>query len=121
MPRFDHVSEVILYVEDIDQMLDFYQDAFGLEVKGGDPDHGFVRFDTIGSDLCLHAGRDGDIGAYAPKVVFAVDDLETARSHLEKFDVALGEVRSPVPGTRVVDGRDPEGNKFSLEVSDDNN
>jgi len=116
MPPVEAMSEIILYVEDMDRMVAFYEAAFGLEQTGGAPEHGFVRFDAGECDLCLHAGRDGDVGAYAPKVVFAVADLEAARAHLETFDITLGEVRSPAPDTRVVDGRDPEGNKFSIEA-----
>ncbi|MFB6104851.1 MAG: VOC family protein [Halobacteriaceae archaeon] len=116
MAPIDAMSEIILYVEDIDRMVAFYEAAFGLEQTGGAPEHGFVRFDTGDCELCLHAGRDGDVGEYAPKVVFAVEDLEAARSHLESFDVELGEVRTPTPDTRVVDGVDPEGNRFAIEA-----
>lgn len=117
MPAFDTISEVILYVEDVDRMTSFYREAFGLEVAAGGPEHGFVKFDTGECTLCLHAGRDGDPGQYAPKFVFEVDDLEAARSHLVEHDVELGDVRTPVPGTHVCDGRDPEGNRFSIESS----
>lgn len=30
--------------------------------------------------------------------------------------VELGEVRTPAPGVEVCDGRDPEGNPFSVEA-----
>jgi predicted enzyme related to lactoylglutathione lyase len=117
MPDFDTVSEIILFVEDMDRMFSFYTDVFELEVAAGDPDHGFVKFDTGTCDLCLHAGRDGDLGEYAPKFVFEVDDVETARDHLERHDVELGEVRSDIPGKQFCDGRDPEGNAFSIEAT----
>lgn len=118
MATFGPVSEVIVYVEDMDRMVEFYQDAFDLEITGGDPEFGFVKFDTGSCDLCLHAGRDGDLGSYAPKFVFAVEDLDAAREHLAAFDVELGAAREPVPGTRVIDGQDPEGNRFSIEAVD---
>jgi catechol 2,3-dioxygenase-like lactoylglutathione lyase family enzyme len=117
MPDFDRLSEVILYVQDIERMTSFYTDVFGLDIVAGDPDHGFVEFDTGSCSLCLHAGGDGDLGREAPKFVFAVEDIEAARSHLEERDVELGDVRSPAPGVEVCDGRDPEGNKFSIESS----
>lgn len=115
--QFDTLSELIIYVEDIERMTSFYREAFGLEVAAGDPDHGFVAFDTGECQLCLHAGREGDPGRYAPSFVFAVDDVDEARAHLADHDVELGEVRSPAPGTRVCDGRDPEGNSFSIEAT----
>lgn len=117
MPAFDTLSEVIVYVADMDRMVEFYTGVFDLEVASGAPEHGFVAFDTGECELCLHAGREGEVGRYAPKVVFQVDDLEAAREHLAEHDVELGEVRSPTPHVRVVDGRDPEGNKFSVETS----
>lgn len=117
MADFDTLTEVILYVQDFDRMLSFYTDVFGLDVRAGAPEHGFVRFDTGGCSLCLHAGSEGDVGDDAPKVVFEVEDLEAARSHLREHGVELGPVRSPVPDVRVCDGRDPEGNKFSIESS----
>lgn len=117
MPAFDTLSELIVYVEDVERMTSFYREAFGLEVATGDPEHGFVKFDTGECALCLHAGRDGDLGRFAPKFVFEVDDVDEARDHLAEYDVEFGEVRSPAPGKEVCDGRDPEGNTFSIESS----
>lgn len=115
MSEFDRLSEVIRYVEDVDRLTEFYTDVFGLEIAAGDPDHGFVRLDTGDCSLCLHAGRDGDRGEYPATVVFSVDDVDAAREHLLDRDVEMGAVRSPAPGTRACDGRDPEGNPFSIE------
>lgn len=115
MVEVDTVSEVIVYVQDIDRLTSFYADAFDLSIVGGAPEHGFVRFDTGQCSLCLHEGGDGESGNTAPKVVFAVDDVEAARADLLVRDVEVGEIRSPVPGTRVCDGFDPEGNRFAIE------
>lgn len=115
VPEFDTISEVIPYVEDVDRTTSFYGDVFGLDVAAGDPGHGFVKFDTGECALCLHAGRDGDLGKDVPTFVFEVEDLDEPRSHLERHDVELGDGRSPPPGSRVCDGLDPEGNKFSIE------
>lgn len=117
MPTFDTLSEVILYVEDVERMLGFYGDVLGLEVVAGAPDHGFVKLDAGGCDLALHAGRDGDVGRYAPKIVFDVPDLGAARDHLADHDIELFEHRNPAPDVHVIDARDPEGNTFSIEAS----
>ena len=119
MTGFGALSEVILYVQDIDSVASFYTDVFGLEIESGDPEHGFVAFDTGTCSLCLHAGGEGDVGGDAPKFVFEVTDLETVRSHLQAHGVELGDVRSPAPGVRVCDGSDPEGNRFSIESTAD--
>lgn len=118
MPAFDDLHEVMLYVENMDRMLEFYRDVMGLDIAGGDPAHGFVELDTGSTTLCLHAGSNGDIGSSAPKLVFAVDDLDDAAAHLRAHDVELGEKRNPAPGVHVIDGRDPEGHAFSIEHSD---
>jgi len=115
-PAFDEVSEIILYVEDMERLVSFYTETLGLEIIAGKPEHGFVELDTGTCSLCLHAG-DGEAGPGAPKFVFAVEDVETVRASLQSRDVEVGEIRSPVPGTQVCDGVDPEGNKFSIESS----
>ena len=120
MPNFDSLGEVIVYVEEMDRMYSFYTEAFGLDVVAGAPEHGFVKLDAGGVELALHGGREGnedELGRYAPKLVFDVADLAAAREHLRAHDVELGEVRNPAPETYVVDGRDPEGNTFSIEAS----
>lgn len=115
MPEFDTLSEIILYVRDMDRVASFYQDVLGLEIDGGDPSHGFVRFDTGTCSLCLHAGGESDSGSNSPSFVFEVADLEDACAHLREHDVELGDVRTPAPDVRVCDGLDPEGNTFSIE------
>lgn len=116
MPEYDSLSEVILYVRDVERAASFYGDVLGLEIAEGAPEHGFVRFDTGACALCLHAGGEGDLGDDAPTFVFDVDDLEAARSHLEEHDVEVGDIRSPAPGVRVCDAVDPDGHTFSIEA-----
>ncbi len=118
MSQFDAVSEIILYVEDMAEMMTFYTDVLGLEVVSGAPEHGFVRFDTGQGRLCLHAGGESDVGSAAPKVVFEVGDLAAARETLESNGVKVGEVRSPTPQKRICDWVDPEGNRFAIEATD---
>lgn len=117
MAQLDTLSEVILYVDDIDSMTDFYTNVLDLEISSGAPEYGFVAFDTGTCELCLHAGRDGEIGQYAPKVVFEVDDIDAARSELQANGIEMSEIRNPTPGTNICDALDPEGNRFSIESS----
>jgi catechol 2,3-dioxygenase-like lactoylglutathione lyase family enzyme len=116
MARVGDLSEVILYVADMDRMYEFYTDTLGLPVARGAPEHGFVALDTGGCELCLHAGGEESTGAGVPKVVFSVDELDAARSSLTELGVEMGEIRDGGPDTRVCDGRDPEGNPFALEA-----
>lgn len=114
MPPLDDVSEVILYVADMDRMVEFYTDILGLSVARGAPDHGFVAFETGACELCLHAGAESAAPPGASKVVFRVDDLESVRSTLIDRGVEMGRIRDGGPETQVCDGRDPEGNPFGI-------
>jgi len=53
--------------------------------------------------------------ARAVRLAFAVDDLEATRVELESRGAVLGETRSPVPGVRVADFADAEGNGLSVD------
>jgi catechol 2,3-dioxygenase-like lactoylglutathione lyase family enzyme len=112
--------EVILYVEDMDAQVSFYRDLLGLrviepqdagELAGVD----WVTLDTGACTLALHSGGERRLGEDAPKVVFGVADVPGVRAELLRRGVPMGKVRSPAQGVQVCDGRDPEGNKFSIE------
>lgn len=75
----------------------------------------WVEFDTGVCTLVLHGGGERQMGKDAPKVVFRVADVESARNALLERGVSLSDVRSPAPDVFVCDGVDPEGNKFSIE------
>lgn len=116
MPPLDDLSEIIVYVADMDRMVAFYTDILGLSVARGAPEHGFVAFETGACELCLHAGGDEADPAGSSKVVFRVDDIESVRSTLIDRGVEMGPIRDGGPQTQVCDGRDPEGNPFGIEA-----
>ena len=112
--------EVILYVQDMGSQVAFYRDVMGLAVlypTGISEYDGemWVTFSTGTCTLALHGGGRGRLGADAPKIVFGVPDVESARAQLLSKGVEMGEVRSAAPGVFVCDGVDPEGNTFSIE------
>lgn len=119
------IAEVILYVEDMARQVAFYRQTLGLPIQhpqGLEDSSGErgVMFATPGGALCLHSGGQRRHGKDAPRVVFAVPDLEQAREALAALaavGVPLGEVRAPAPGIRVCEGQAPEGYRFSLEAS----
>lgn len=115
--------EIIVYVADMDAQVQFYRDVFGLNVTypmGLDSYAGefWVTLDAGSVVLALHGGGQGRLGADTPKIVFGVEDIQAARAELVEKGVNLDEVRSAAPGVWVCDGRDPEGNPFSLESHD---
>ncbi|NWF68984.1 MAG: hypothetical protein HXY40_07855 [Chloroflexi bacterium] len=104
----------------MDAQVRFYRDTLGLALKfpQGLADYSgefWVEFDTGGCSLVLHGGGHKRLGADTPKLAFAVDNIDAMRDLLQRRGVHMGEIRTPVPGTRVCDGVDPEGHPFSID------
>lgn len=120
MAPLKDLMEVILYVENMNTQVAFYNDKLGFKVSyphGVDDynDQMWVTLDTGSCTLALHGGGKRRLGTDAPKIVFRVEDILAAREELLHRGVELGEVRSAAPGVWVCDGEDPEGNKLSIE------
>ena len=114
------LSELIICVEDMNRQLRFYCDTLGFRVieptEDAQVDSAYwILLDTGSCKLALHGGGKRRFGDDAPKFVFAVDDIQAARTQLASAGVKVGDVRSPANGVLVVDASDPEGNVFSLE------
>lgn len=118
-PSLRFLSEVILYVGDMERAVHFYRDQLGIAV--GFPkvenyaDEFWVELETGSCRVCLHGGGTSNAGPDAPKVVFAVEDLDAVRLELIGRGVELGEIRIPAPEVSVCDGVDPFGNPFAIE------
>ncbi len=115
--------EIIVYVADMDAQVRFYRDVLELNVSypaglESYADEFWVTLDAGGIVLALHGGGEGQLGKDAAKIVFGVDDIHAARADLAAEGVNIGDVRSAAPGVWVCDGRDPEGNPFSIESHD---
>jgi catechol-2,3-dioxygenase len=117
------LNRVILYVQDVDRLATFYQQAFGLrvveEIKGE-----WSVLDAGPCQLALHrvgkAYRVADPASWQvesnAKLVMTVDHpLPALRAGLIAKGVPMGEIKSH-PGLtgNLCDGRDPEGNVFQL-------
>jgi len=117
------LSRVILYVQDVDRLATFYQQAFGLlvvEEINGD----WCVLDAGPCQLALHrvgeAYRVADPSSWEvetnAKLVMTVDrPLAELRAELTAKGVPMGKIKS-YPGFTglLCDGRDPEGNVFQL-------
>ena len=111
--------ELIVYVRDVHAQVAFYRDVLGLRITWPDglPDYSdqhWVAFDTGGATLALHSGGEPPQGT-PPRFGFRVEDIEATRVMLTGRGVPCSDVRSPAPGVRVVDCKDPEGNGFFIE------
>jgi catechol 2,3-dioxygenase-like lactoylglutathione lyase family enzyme len=111
--------EVILYVKDMNKMVHFYSEVLDLPPatpgKREFSSESRVTFQTGSCTLALHSGGNGNTGPDAPKIVFQVEDIKSARFQLLQASVAVSDIRSPAAGIQVCDAKDPEGNLFSIE------
>ncbi len=114
-------SRLILFVDDIDRMSDFYGGVLGLDkLDGGDS--GFVCFSAGAGQVCLHSlppqyrtsseeypkREDTHV-----KFVFSSDDIERDRQFLLEKGIRMGDkVRYGL--VEFCDGADPEGNIFQI-------
>ena len=117
------LNRVILYVQDVGRLADFYRDVLGLpiveEIEGEWWVHRAGAF-----ELALHRVgkpyRIADPGSWQVdnnvKLVLTVDrELAELRAELVGKGVPMGAIKS-YPGLTgpLCDGRDPEGNVFQL-------
>jgi catechol 2,3-dioxygenase-like lactoylglutathione lyase family enzyme len=103
------LRRVILFVDDLNAMTDFYEKKLGLRVSNRE--EGFVDFDAGGTKLALHAGVSNP---GRTKICFFAADVSKARQELIDRGVRMGKDPGPGEGIKLCDGKDPEGNTFQL-------
>ncbi|HEU5230369.1 MAG TPA: CPBP family glutamic-type intramembrane protease [Ktedonobacteraceae bacterium] len=118
------LSEVILYVQNMNRQVSFYRDVLGFAVKqplGVKDFRDFysVELNTGSCTLILHAGRKGYPAEDSPRLIFRVNNIYGTRYDLIEQDVAMDEIHSPAPGVQQCNGKDPEGNLFAIEARKD--
>ena len=103
------IRRVILFVDDISTMSDFYEKKIGLRVLSREPE--FVDFDAGGCRLALHSGVSNP---GRTKIAFFVTDVNKARQELIDRGVKMGKAPLASDDPKLCDGKDPEGNSFQL-------
>jgi catechol-2,3-dioxygenase len=120
------LTRIILYVQDVSRLKDFYRDMLGLavveEIAGE-----WAVLKAGACELALHRVgkpyRVADPSAWKvetnAKLVMTVDrDLAELRAELVGKGVAMRRIKSYPPLTGpLCDGEDPEGNVFQLAQS----
>jgi len=117
------LNHAVLFVADLERSLEFYQQAFGMEVVAREPraNAAFLRLPRSGNhhDLGLFG-----VGAQPPRPrgslglyhlawqVDTIDELEEARLTLADLDALSGE--SSHGATKSVYAQDPDGNEFEV-------
>ena len=117
------LSRVILYVQDVPNLVRFYRDAFGLRVIEEISDewavleagHGQIALHRAGEAFRGRKGSTLAANSNAKLVLTVCRELPGLRLELLAKGVAMDEIKS-FPGVTgpLCDGRDPEGNVFQL-------
>lgn len=117
LARAMHLTQAILFVDDVPRAVVFYRDLLGLRVISEEP--GWVRLGGGGAVLALHAIPHRS-AASAParvssphKLCFHSDDVDSERARLIAAGVAMRDVHRYSEVT-FCDGVDPEGNVFQI-------
>jgi extradiol dioxygenase family protein len=115
------LSRIILFVDDIAKMSEFYGGVLGLEKKLGETD-GWVCFSAGAADVCLHsipAKYRQDSAEYPKredsyvKIVFRSGNVEKDRAELIEKGVRMKKTIR-FENLEFCDGADPEGNIFQI-------
>lgn len=122
------VASVVLFVENVQRMADFYRAVGAMQVVHADNDH--VVLAIPGMELVIH-GFGGQTGQEAQaagpvevredsywKFCFPVASIAEARAQAEKLGGRIGglEKEWEARGFRACDGHDPEGNVLQVRV-----
>lgn len=110
------LTEVVVYVRDMERATRFFRDVLGLELRFESAD--WTTFDTGACALALHATDRRKSGIAEPDPTFLVADAAAERNRLAGLGVEVTQLREPVAGVRVFDFRDPDGNRLSIESRD---
>ncbi len=111
--------EVILYVQDMQKMVHFYRDILGFPLRdlAGEADfsqHFWVEFETGACTIALHGGSEGRVGQDAPRIVFRVADVETARKALVEKALIWAITGLPLPASKSARGKTRKAILFRL-------
>lgn len=113
----------IIYVNDMQKMVQFYRDIIGLPINyphvDDYSDQYWVEFQAGAITIALHAGGTSTAISGAPKIVFEVDDIQAEHTRLVAANVKMTPIETVAPNVLSADGWDIEGNYFSIDHHQD--
>jgi catechol-2,3-dioxygenase len=109
-----NLIRVVLFVRDMPLMAVFYQQVLGLEPKicADDPKE-WQEFHAGSLTIALHLSDAPKPRRIATKLVFYCANVKTTKQQLEARGVKLGRIIK-TEDFEFVNGKDPEGNPFSI-------
>jgi catechol-2,3-dioxygenase len=115
---YPKLTVVTLWAEDVQQMIDFYQNVLGLRMLT--IDRGRPHFDFGGGYLIIlpgqPLGRQDSIQARFPVIAFAVQDLQDTIHQLKTHDVEMPWGIEEDSDSRWVMFYDPGGNLIEVAM-----
>ncbi len=108
------LARVVLYVADIPKVAAFYQKYFGLSPVAA-PEKGWLELGPRQGGCCiaLHQASAGQKRGSEIKLVFAVDDVYSAKASLEAAGLKLGVIHE-LEDFEFCNAKDPAGNSISI-------
>lgn len=105
---------IVLFTKDMPRMVAFYRDVLGLKLRKDEK--GWKEFDANGCVIALYNGTSA-VGKRPPKIGFWAEDIAAARAELVGRGAKMSKVMAGAGLTRC-EGKDPDGNPFSLSDRD---
>lgn len=106
------LDTVFCQVEDMDRAIAFYAGTLGLTPVYASPH--WTSFELSGVKFGLHPRFDGQTGEPGMNFIagFSVADIEAFRDHLRREGAWCADEFHDVPGGRLLDFNDPDGNRL---------
>jgi predicted enzyme related to lactoylglutathione lyase len=108
------MRRIVLFTKDMPRMTAFYRDVLGLPLRLDEP--GYKELDAGRCGIALHNGTSRP-GTRPPKLVFWARDVAATRHALVARGAKLGKVLGR-DGLYRCEGKDPDGNHFSISNRD---
>lgn len=118
IPVSNSKLEMILYVSDMENEVQFYRDTLGLSIlyPTNLKDYSsemWVEFACGDAILALHGGAER-VPDDLHEVVFWVEDVTQAREEIVASGIPMNPVRDLEDGALIAEGRDPDGHRFAI-------
>lgn len=112
------LSYVNVFVSELDQAIEFYQDKLGLELEFSSAEHGYASFNagSVRLGIAVSGPDHGDLVGRHTGVGLAVADLAAEHGRLSQLGVhfTAPPTRQPWGGFMALMA-DPDGNVFYLD------
>ena len=104
------LRRIVLFTKNMPGMVTFYRDVLGLKLRKDE--RGWKEFDASGCVIALHNGMSS-VGKRPPKLGFWATDIAAAREELIGRGAKMSKLMSG-GGLVRCEGKDPDGNPFSI-------